>query len=46
MYKPGFAEIDLTGHECGNANGNFIQTLDVTDIYSGWTETYAVKNKK
>jgi hypothetical protein len=43
--KPGFTEIDLVGHECGNASGDFIQTLDMTDIYSGWTETYAVKNK-
>jgi len=43
--KPGFTEIDLVGHESGNASGDFMQTLDMTDIYSGWTETQAVKNK-
>lgn len=43
--RPGFVEIDLVGHEGGSAGGEFAQTLDVTDVFSGWTETRAVKNK-
>ena len=42
---PGFVEIDLVGHEGGNPRGEFCQTLTVTDIATGWTETRAVKNK-
>jgi len=40
--RPGFVEIDLVGHEGGNSRGNYIQTLDVTDVCTGWTETRAV----
>lgn len=43
--RPGFVEIDLVGHDGGEGAGDFMQTLDVTDVYSGWTETRAVKNK-
>lgn len=43
--EPGFVEIDLVGHEGGNASGDFCFTLDVTDVHSGWTETRAVRNK-
>lgn len=43
--KPGFVEIDLVGHEGGDASGDFCQTLDVTDVASGWTENAAVINK-
>ncbi|MGH3503152.1 MAG: integrase catalytic domain-containing protein [Nocardioidaceae bacterium] len=43
--RPGFVEIDLVGHEGGNPSGDFCQTLTVTDIATGWTETKAVKNK-
>jgi hypothetical protein len=43
--SPGFVEIDLVGHDGGDARGEFIQTLDVTDICTGWTETQAVRNK-
>lgn len=42
---PGFVEIDLVGHDGGVAHGEFCQTLDVTDVASGWTETQAVLNK-
>ena len=38
-------EIDLVSHDGGNARGDYAQTLDVTDVYTGWTETQAVKNK-
>jgi len=43
--RPGFVEIDLVGHEGGNPRGDFIQTLNVTDVCTGWTEMQAVKNK-
>lgn len=43
--QPGFVEIDLVGHDGGLAQGDFCQTLDVTDVASGWTETEAVLNK-
>jgi hypothetical protein len=43
--KPGFTEIDLVGHDGGDAHGQFAQTLDVTDICTTWTETEAVRNK-
>ena len=43
--RPGFLEIDLVGHEGGPTVGDYCQTLDVTDVATGWTETRAVKNK-
>lgn len=45
IKKPGFLEIDLVAH-CGNsASGQFIYTLDATDIRTGWTERVAVLGK-
>ena len=42
---PGYVEVDLVAH-CGTTTaGEYINTLDVTDIFSGWTETQAVINK-
>ena len=42
---PGFEEVDLVAH-CGSTTaGEYVNTLDVTDIYTGWTETRAVINK-
>ena len=37
--------LRLVGHDGGNARGEYIQTLDMTDVCTGWTETQAVKNK-
>ncbi|MGB8381620.1 MAG: transposase family protein [Dermatophilaceae bacterium] len=42
---PGFVEIDLVGHEGGNASGEFCFTLTITDIATGWTVNRSVKNK-
>lgn len=42
---PGFVEIDLVGHEGGNAAGEYCFTLTVTDISTGWTVNRSVKNK-
>ena len=43
--RPGFVEVDLVGHEGGQGRGDYCQTLDVTDVYTGWTEVRAVRNK-
>jgi transposase InsO family protein len=43
--RPGFVEIDLVSHEGGDPSGDYIQTLDLTDVCTGWTETRAVRNK-
>jgi len=43
--QPGFVEADLVAH-CGTSLlGDFIWSLTLTDIYSGWTENRAVWNK-
>lgn len=39
---PGFFEADLVAHSGPSAHGRFIQTLTLTDIASGWTETAPV----
>lgn len=42
---PGYVEIDLVAH-CGETVlGSYLNTLDVTDICTGWTETIAVLTK-
>jgi len=43
--RPGFVEIDLVAHEGGINSGDFLQSLDVTDVCTGWTEVQAVRNK-
>jgi hypothetical protein len=43
--QPGFVEIDLVAHDGGLAFGDYLQTLDMTDVYSGWTEVAPVRNK-
>jgi hypothetical protein len=42
---PGFCQVDLVAHEGGDPKGEFCQTLDLTDVATGWTEPGAVKNK-
>ena len=43
--KPGFFEADLVSHDGGAVRGDFIQSLNFTDISTGWEEMIAVKNK-
>jgi hypothetical protein len=43
--RPGFVELDLVGHDGGIGFGDYAQTLDMTDVCTGWTETIAVPNK-
>lgn len=46
INEPGFIEADTVAH-CGNSlAGEFINTLTMTDIYSGWTENRAVWKKE
>ena len=45
INKPGFMEADTVAH-CGNSlQGDFIWSLTMTDIDTGWTENRAVWNK-
>jgi hypothetical protein len=41
----GFTEIDLVSHSGNSASGDFIHSLNVTDIHSTWVETRAVMGK-
>lgn len=43
--KPGFFEVDLVSHDGGAVRGDFLQSLNFTDIATGWVEMVAVKNK-
>lgn len=41
----GFAEIDLVSHSGNNASGQFIYSLNLTDIHTTWVETVALLGK-
>jgi hypothetical protein len=44
ISKPGFVEADTVAH-CGNSlAGDFIWSLTLTDIHTGWTESRATWN--
>lgn len=43
--EPGFFQVDLVGHEGGEAQGEFCYTLNATDPATQWCEPRAVKNK-
>lgn len=42
---PGFFEADLVAHGGSSASGQFLHTLTMTDIATGWTECCALLNK-
>lgn len=42
---PGFFEVDLVSHDGGAIRGDFIQSLNFTNISTSWEEMIAVKNK-
>ena len=45
ITQPGFVEADTVAH-CGNSlSGDFVWSLTMTDIFSGWTENRATWNK-
>ena len=45
VKTPGFTEIDLVSHSGNSASGEFLHSLNVTDIYSTWVESRAVMGK-
>lgn len=45
VSQAGFTEIDLVSHSGDRADGEFIHSLTLTDIQTGWTETCAVLGK-
>jgi len=43
--KVGFMEMDTVAHNGGDPSGEFIYSLDMVEIYSGWSEQIAVLGK-
>lgn len=43
--KPGFLEIDTVHHCDENNKGDYIYTLDTSDVFSGWNECRAFMGK-
>lgn len=43
--EPGYIEIDLVHHSGASGKGEFIYTLTVTEISTGWTELRPLRNK-
>ena len=42
VASPGFTEVDLVSHSGNSASGDFVHSLNVTDIHTTWTESRAV----
>jgi len=45
VTTPGFTEIDLVSHSGDRADGEFLHSLNLTDIHTAWVETRAVLGK-
>lgn len=45
VTEPGFTEIDLVSHSGDAADGEFLHSLNVTDMHTTWVETQAVMGK-
>jgi IS30 family transposase len=45
VQEPGHLEIDLVSHSGPNASGEFIHSMNATDIHTGWCETRAIMGK-
>ena len=45
VTTPGFTEIDLVSHSGDCADGEFLHSLNLTDIHTTWVETRAVMGK-
>jgi len=43
--EPGYVQVDLVGHEGGDARGEYMYTLVMVDVHTGWTEAEPVRNK-
>jgi hypothetical protein len=42
VQGPGFPEIDSVSHSGNSASGDFCYSLNLTDIYTGWTESWPI----
>ena len=45
VKTPGFTEVDLVSHSGSKADGDFIHSMNLTDIHTTWVETRAVMGK-
>ena len=45
VTTPGFTEVDLVSHSGNWGDGEFLQSLNLTDIHTGWSEARAVLGK-
>lgn len=45
VTTPGFTEVDLVSHSGNASEGEFIHSLNQTDIHTAWVETRAVLGK-
>ena len=45
VKEAGFVEVDLVSHSGNYGDGEFIHSLNMTDIQTGWVETRAVLGK-
>jgi len=45
VQEPGYCEIDLVSHSGPHASGEFIYSLNLTDIRTQWDETRAIMGK-
>lgn len=43
--RPGYTEVDLVSHSGSAAAGEFLHSLNLTDIHTTWVETRAVMGK-
>ncbi len=46
IREPGFIEADTVGHCGASLGGEFINTLTMTDVFTGWTENRALWKKE
>ena len=42
VTQPGYVEIDLVSHSGPSASGEFVHSLNLTDIFLGWSGTRAI----
>ena len=45
VKTPGFSEVDLVSHSGSKSDGEFIHSMNLTDILTTWVETRAVMGK-
>jgi hypothetical protein len=45
VKEPGHYQADLVGHEGGNARGEYAFSLDCIELFSGWSEPRALRNR-